>query len=83
MDAVRLNGPKVRAIREILQVSRAELAEGVNIAASYLSHIETGIKRPSPAVARRIVDYLLVAVDQGLIAYGVPITPESDGEAVA
>jgi transcriptional regulator with XRE-family HTH domain len=80
MDATRLNGPKVRAIREILQISRAELADGVDIAASYLSHIETGLKQPSPAIARRIVDWLLVAVDQGLIAYGIT---DDSGEAVA
>lgn len=72
MDAARLDGPKVRAIREILNISRADLAGGVDIAPSYLSHIETGFKHPSPAVARRIVDYLLVAVDQSLISYGVP-----------
>jgi len=80
MSVAQLSGSRVRAIREILQISRAELADGVGIAASYLSHIETGIKRPSPAIARRIVDYLLVAVDQGLIAYGIT---DDSGEAVA
>jgi DNA-binding XRE family transcriptional regulator len=69
MAVARLNGARVRAVREVFNITRADLAKAVDVTDGYIGHIETGLKQPSPAVARRIVDHLLIAVDEGLITY--------------
>lgn len=68
--ARRVNGPAVRAIREALGISGANLARRVKISESMLSQVERGINGASPEVTRRLADAL--GVSFAAITFPVP-----------
>lgn len=51
---------KIRAYRHLSGLTLKDVASTAHIAVSFLSRIETGIRHPSPAVARRIAKALNV-----------------------
>lgn len=65
---VEMDGEKLRTLRALLGLKREELATRCEISAGYVSHIETGRRRPSPPVFARICDALGVSDRRVLLA---------------
>ena len=69
-EAMSLNysliGMRVKEVRKQNQITQAQLAELTNLSISYISHIETGVKRASLESVVRIANALGVTVDQVL-----------------
>lgn len=63
MSTRKVNGASIRAIREALGIKHGDLALRCGFTPSYLSHIESGAKQPSSAMARRLADELGVPLD--------------------
>lgn len=59
-------GKRIQAIRKLKKLSQADLAEYTGMSVSYISHIETGIKRASLESVVRIANALEITVDQVL-----------------
>lgn len=59
----RTNGATVRVVRELLGISLTDLAARADITKPYMSQIETGVKQPSPTVARAIADGMGVPLE--------------------
>ncbi len=55
---------KLRAVRERLFVTQAELAQRTGIAEATLSRLENGLQRPRISTVRKIADALGVAPDE-------------------
>ncbi len=55
---------KLRAVRERLFVTQAELAQRTGIAEATLSRLENGIQRPRISTVRKIAEALGVAPDE-------------------
>jgi len=51
-------GPLIRKSRESLDMTQRELAEAIGVKASHIAYIETGQRRPSLALLRRIAETL-------------------------
>ena len=58
-----VNGPSIRAIRELLGVSISAFAPRCGVSQGYLSRVELGDKQPSPTALRAIADALGVPLD--------------------
>lgn len=63
MSTRKVNGSSIRAIREAVGIKHGDLAVRCGFTPSYLSHIESGAKQPSAAMARRLADELGVPLD--------------------
>jgi transcriptional regulator with XRE-family HTH domain len=70
------HGPAIRALIDALGKRHGDVAIACDISPGYLANIEKGVKQPSPAVARRIADFLAVPLDA--ITYSLP---DREGEA--
>ena len=57
-------GRRIQEIRKMRKMSQADLAEYTNMSVSYISHIETCIKKASLESLVRIANVLGVTVDQ-------------------
>ena len=57
-------GKRVQQLRKMKKLSQADLAELTEMSVSYISHIETGIKKASLESVVRIANALGVTVDQ-------------------
>ena len=57
-------GRRIQEIRKMRKMSQADLAEYTNMSVSYISHIETAIKKASLESLVRIANVLGVTVDQ-------------------
>ena len=57
-------GKRVQQLRKMKKLSQADLAELTEMSVSYISHIETGIKKASLESIVRISNALGVTVDQ-------------------
>ncbi len=57
-------GRRIQEIRKMRKMSQADLAEYTNMSVSYISHIETSIKKASLESLVRIANVLGVTVDQ-------------------
>ena len=57
-------GRRIQEIRKMRKMSQADLAEYTNMSVSYISHIETFIKKASLESLVRIANVLGVTVDQ-------------------
>lgn len=60
----KMIGVRVKEIRVIKQLSQADLAEFTDLSVSYISHIETGLKKASLESLVRISNVLGTTVDQ-------------------
>jgi transcriptional regulator with XRE-family HTH domain len=54
----RALGPLIRKSRESLDMTQRELADAIGVKASHIAYIETGQRRPSLSLLRRIADTL-------------------------
>lgn len=54
----RVNGQAVRAIRDALGISQADLARRVEVSKAHISQLEAGKNGASPGVTRRIAEAL-------------------------
>lgn len=63
MSNRRVNGATVRALREALGIKHGDLALRCGFTPSFLSHVESGAKQPSPTKAREIANQLGVPLD--------------------
>lgn len=61
-------GNRIKEVRMMKQLSQADLAEFTDMSASYISHIETGIKKASLESLVRIANVLGITVDR--LLYG-------------
>ena len=64
----KMIGVRVKEIRILKQLSQADLAEFTDLSVSYISHIETGLKKASLESLVRISNVLGTTVDQ--LLYG-------------
>jgi transcriptional regulator with XRE-family HTH domain len=64
MDGYRVDGPRLRALRERHGVYRTELAEKADVSLSYLKYIEAGYRQPSVVVVYRIANNLGVDITE-------------------
>src|SRR3954469_2445880 len=74
-------GPRVRALREAMDLSLRDLAERSGVSAPMLSQVERGETSPTLAVASRIAAGLELTLSQLLRldgAEGVTVVPASD-----
>jgi transcriptional regulator with XRE-family HTH domain len=69
-----VNGPSIRAIRELLGVSISAFAPRCGVSQGYLSRVELGEKQPSETVRRAIADQLGVPLDA--ISYVIDVPEE-------
>lgn len=60
-------GYRISRCRKRMKISQAELAELTNLSVGYISHIETGKKKPSLEVLVRVSEALNVTVDRLLL----------------
>lgn len=56
-------GTTIRNLRNLKEMRQADLARAVGITESFVSHIESGKKEPSPRVARSIAEALGVPIE--------------------
>lgn len=75
-----INGPAVKAMRELVGIKHGRFAVAAGITPGYLSNIESGRKQPSPEVQRKIATELGVPLDA--ITHVVQ-TPDREPEGVA
>ncbi len=62
-NELKLNlGKRVKWFRSKLDLSQEQLAERSNVSATYLGHIEQGIKSPSMSALLRIANNLQVEI---------------------
>ncbi len=54
----RALGPLIRKSRESLDMTQRELADAIGVKASHIAYIETGQRRPSLSLLRRIAETL-------------------------
>ncbi len=73
---------KLRAVRERLFVTQAELAQRTGIAEATLSRLESGKQRPRISTVRKIADALGVAPEE-LVDWGAETEPVGQGKALA
>ena len=73
-DLVRF---RLRTLRRQKGLSQAELAELADLSTPYISHIETGIKKPSLESIIKIANVLGVSVDE-LCSNSKPSTSDDD-----
>ena len=59
----RIDGAKIRRLRESLGMTMKELAERVGVSEMQISYYERGVKTPSVPVFMRIADVLGVKMD--------------------
>lgn len=71
MSTRKVNGATVRALREALGIRQGDFAIRCGFTPSFLSHVESGAKQPSPAKAREIANQLAVPLDA--ITYPVSV----------
>ena len=64
----KMIGIRVKEVRILKQLSQADLAEFTDLSVSYISHIETGLKKASLESLVRISNVLGITVDQ--LLYG-------------
>ena len=77
-------GPRVRALREAMDLSLRDLAERCGVSAPMLSQVERGETSPTLAVASRIAAGLELRLSQLLrLDESSPVTIVRAGEAVA
>lgn len=57
-------GKRIQQLRRMKKMSQADLAEQTDMSVSYISHIETGIKKASLESVVRIANALGTTVDQ-------------------
>lgn len=57
-------GKNIRQLRTSLNMPLVELADKVEVSASFLSQVESGKKQPSVSTAKKIADYLNVSVSR-------------------
>lgn len=67
---VDLDGSELRRRRKLRGEERAAFAARIDVSPSYISHLENGIRKPSPTVFKRICQALGVPEDewQSLVA---------------
>ena len=65
-------GQRIRDIRKQRRYTQETLAEAADLSASYVSHIELGVKSASLAAILQIAKALDVSLDQ--LLYGKPVT---------
>lgn len=53
-----LNGSALRQRRKLQGRERADFADLIGVSAGYVSHLENGIRKPSPTVFKRICEVL-------------------------
>lgn len=63
-DCIDLDGREVRRRRRLAGVELAAFAARVGVSAGYVSHLENGIRKPSPTVFVNICDALGVPENQ-------------------
>lgn len=68
----QINGPAVRAMRELLGVKHGIFAIDCDMSPGYLTNIEAGRKQPSAAVQVAIAKRLGVPLDA--ITYVIPVS---------
>jgi transcriptional regulator with XRE-family HTH domain len=74
-SGVAINGPVLRAWRQIRGFSAADLAEAVSRHRSFISKLETGAAhRVSPRVFRRLLDVL--EIDDPFVLMRAPARPD-------
>ncbi len=73
---------KLRAVRERMFVTQAELAQRTGIAEATLSRLENGVQRPRISTVRKIADALGVAPED-LVDWGASEEPATTGKAAA
>lgn len=57
---VNLNGRRVRLLRKVRGEEREDFAARIGVSPGYVSHLENGIRKPSPTIFARICDALEV-----------------------
>lgn len=50
--------PNLRSLRQKLNISQVAIAKSINISQNHYSNIETGTRKPSPKVAKKIAKVL-------------------------
>lgn len=68
----QINGPAVRAMRELLGVKHGIFAIDCDMSPGYLTNVEAGRKQPSAKVQRAIATRLGVPLDA--ITYVIPVS---------
>ena len=59
-------GLRIREIRTLKHISQAELAEEIDMSVSYISHVETAMKKASLETLVRISNAFGITIDQSL-----------------
>lgn len=62
--ALDLNGVGLRQRRKLLGLERADFAARIGVSPAYVSHLENGIRKPSPTVFKAICDALGVPEEE-------------------
>lgn len=84
MDAVEVNGPAIRALRQALRVEIADLATEIGVSRAYLCKVELGhSRRMSVGTLGKLEDSLRVTDRRALVArpYDYPVPDEKAGAA--
>ena len=64
---------RMKEIREAAGLSRYECAQHVGVARSYWGLLESGVRRPSKAVAKRIATFLETTLEELNFADATPV----------
>lgn len=75
MSAPTFEPARLRLARELLSLSQASVAKGVNVTPAALSQFESGAARPGPETQQRLADFLRVPVDY----FRLPLVDTHDG----
>ena len=68
---IRINGKKIKELREGLGLTAASLADSVGLSQSMIAHTENGLKVPNAIILGLIAERLGVTVDELLIKENV------------
>lgn len=58
VDLIPIQGIQLREMRQLLSLDQKDIAQGINVERSYISMLEHGIRKPSHAVMRRLLQFL-------------------------
>ena len=64
---MKISGYKIKKIRELLKMSKKEVAENANVTPAYIRKIEQGSSQPTVPVAYSICSALGVTIDEILV----------------
>ncbi len=73
-------GQRVKQLRESIPMSQSDLAKAINVAPSYIGHIESDRRRPSRDIIKQLAGVLGTSVQDLLAAAGYLPPPRKPGE---